>query len=428
MMRRRAVTVAGAAVLVLSACTSAPSATTSTSPTVTTSVSAPSSASSSGPQPGDDLAAIDDAVRHVHADAFAAVPEATWARRVAELRATWPGLEPDQRVVGLAGLAGLLDTHTQFFPTSDERIFDAYLYRFPEGLYVVAADDASLVGSRLLAVGTTPVTTIEPRVRGLIPGDNQSARDNNIWVLGYPDYLHGLGFVSSRQQADFEVLGRDGRRRTATVGSVDIGKFSDAHQIRGSLAGDATEAVRRRGEPLWSRVDTSHRAFLLSLNDYTGDGVDAALASMTAALRAGTVNHVVIDMRYLRGGNPTPFLPIVSAVAADPHLRTKAALTVLIGRENESAGTVMAEAFDTQTAALMVGEPTPAMADNFLCPCTDVPLPISGYTFSVPTTRAGNGDARRAVVPDVLMRMTAADFFAGRDKVLVAALTRTFPK
>jgi len=149
---------------------------------------------------------------------------------------------------------------------------------------------------------------------------------------------------------------------------------------------------------------------------------------MTAALRAGTVNHVVIDMRYLRGGNPTPFLPIVSAVAADPHLRTKAALTVLIGRENESAGTVMAEAFDTQTAALMVGEPTPAMADNFLCPCTDVPLPISGYTFSVPTTRAGNGDARRAVVPDVLMRMTAADFFAGRDKVLVAALTRTFPK
>ena len=428
MMRRRAVTVAGAAVLVLSACTSAPNATTSTSPTVTTSESAPSSASSSGPQPGDDLAAIDDAVRHVHADAFAAVPEATWARRVAELRATWPGLEPDQRVVGLAGLAGLLDTHTQFFPTSDERIFDAYLYRFPEGLYVVAADDASLVGSRLLAVGTTPVTTIEPRVRGLIPGDNQSARDNNIWVLGYPDYLHGLGFVSRKQRAGFEVQGRDGRRRTVSVGSVDIGKFSDAHQIRGSLAGDATEAVRRRGEPLWSRVDKVHRAFLLSLNDYTADGVDAALASMTAALRAGTVDHVVIDMRYLRGGNPTPFLPIVSAVAADPHLRTKAALTVLIGRENESAGTVMAEAFDTQTAALMVGEPTPAMADNFLCPCTDVPLPISGYTFSVPTTRAGNGDARRAVVPDVLMRMTAADFFAGRDKVLVAALTRTFPK
>ena len=428
MMRPRAVTVAGAAVLVLSACTSAPSATTSTSPTVTTSVSAPSSASSSGPQPGDDLAAIDDAVRHVHADAFAAVPEATWTRRVEELRATWSGLEPDQRVVALARLAGLLDTHTQFFPTSDERIFDAYLYRFPEGLYVVAADDASLVGSRLLAIDTTPLTRIEPQVRALIPGDNGSARDNNIWVLGYPDYLHGLGFVSRKQRAGFEVQGRDGRRRTVSVGSVDIGKFSDAHQIRGSLAGDATEAVRRRGEPLWSRVDKVHRAFLLSLNDYTADGVDAALASMTAALRAGTVDHVVIDMRYLRGGNPTPFLPIVGAVATDTHLRTKAALTVLIGRENESAGTVMAEAFDTQTAALMVGEPTPAMADNFLCPCTDVPLPTSGYTFSVPTARAGNGDARRAVVPDVLMRMTASDFFAGRDKVLDAALTRTFPK
>ena len=87
----------------------------------------------------------------------------------------------------------------------------------------------------------------------------------------------------------------------------------------------------------------------------------------------------------------------------------------------------MAEAFDTATSALMVGEPTPAMADNFLCPCTDVPLATSGYTFMVPTARAGNGDTGRAVVPDVLMRMTAADFFAGRDKVLDAALTRVFP-
>jgi AraC-like DNA-binding protein len=85
-------------------------------------------------------------------------------------------MAPDQRIVAMAGLAGLLDTHTQFFSESNERIFIASVYRFPEGLFVVAADDQSLVGSRLLAVDGTPVEMIEPRIRVLIPGDNESAR------------------------------------------------------------------------------------------------------------------------------------------------------------------------------------------------------------------------------------------------------------
>jgi C-terminal processing protease CtpA/Prc len=100
---------------------------------------------------------------------------------------------------------------------------------------------------------------------------------------------------------------------------------------------------------------------------------------------------------------------------------------VLIGRENESAATVLAEAFDTETTARLVGEPTPAMANNFLCPCTDVTLKESGYIFSVPTRRAGNTDTRDAVVPDVVIHMSAADYFAGRDKALEAALKGVFP-
>ena len=427
MRRLGTATAVAALALLLVSCSSTPAPTTSpTSPTVL-----PSAAASSRSPAADglaDLAAIDDAVRHTHNDAFAVISEAAWTKHVDDLKASLPGMSADQRVVALAGLAGLLDTHTQFFPTSNERIFNAYLYRFPEGLYVVTADDASLVGSRLVAVDGTPVATIEPQVRALIPGDNESARDNNIWVLGYPDYLHGLGIIGDKQQAAFDLVTRDGRRRTATVTNVDIAEFASAHHVVGSLAGTGTEAVRRREEKLWSRLDSRDHAFLLSLNDYTGDGIDTALAAMSAALRSGAATHVVIDMRYLRGGDPTPFLPIVSAVAADPHLRTRASLTVLIGRENESAGTVMAEAFDTQTSARIVGEPTPARADNFLCSCTDVPLPVSGYTFSVPTSRAGNGDTRAAVVPDVVLRMRAADYFAGRDKVLSAALSGAFPR
>jgi len=429
MSRLGAATGAAAIALVLVACssTAATSSASSASQTSEAATSSTTTASSTAGAVGD-LDAIDEAVRTTHANAFAVVPEAVWAKHVADLKAAFPGMSPDQRIVAMAGLLSLLDTHTQFFPTANERIFNAYLYRFPDGLYVVTADDPSLVGSRLVAVNGTPIATIEPKVRALIPADNESARDNNIWVLGYPDYLHGLGIIDDKEKAEFDVVGSDGRHRTVTVTNVDNGTFGSAHHIQGALAGTGTEAVRRREEKLWSRLDKRHHAFLLSLDDYTSDGVDAALAAMAAALRSHAATHVVVDMRYLRGGDPTPFFPILSAITADPHLRTKASLTVLIGRENESAGTVMAEAFDTQTPALMVGEPTPARADNFLCTCNDVPLPGSGYTVSVPTRRAGNGDTRDAVVPDVLMRMTAADYFAGRDTVLTAALTGTFPR
>lgn len=409
----------------LAACTSNTSGQDAPSPSVTQPSSSPSSAAQSADWL-DDLAAIDSAVRDSHADPFAVVPEEVWTQQVERLKKQFPSLTPEQRIVAMAGLAGLLDTHTQYFSEANERIFNAGLYRFPEGLFVGVADDDSLVGSRLVAVNGTPIKQIERKIRDLIPADNESALLNMAWVLGYPDYLQGLGVIDNNEQADFTVVEPDGTRRTVTVTSVDIGSFGEDHDIHGSLAGSTTEAVRRRSEALWSRVDKRNDAFLLTLNDYGYEGVDEALQSMAKALSSGVVDHVVIDMRYLRGGDPSPFMPIVTAVGPGGRLG-EPAVTVLIGRENESAATVLAEIFDSQTSARLVGEPTPARADNFLCPCTDVSLPSSGYILSVPTTRAGNGDVRDAVVPDVVMRMKASDFFAGRDKVLQAALAGTLP-
>ena len=77
---------------------------------------------------------------------------------------------------------------------------------------------------------------------------------------------------------------------------------------------------------------------------------------------------------------------------------------------------------DLGSAASFVGEMTPARADNFLGPNTDVDLPQSGFVFSVPTTRSGNGDPRMAIEPDDPVDLASADFFTGRDPALDAAL------
>ena len=157
------------------------------------------------------------------------------------------------------------------------------------------------------------------------------------------------------------------------VPSVDETTWTEEFQITGDLVGDAPEAVARRRELAWTRLDKPHKAFLVSVNDY-GD-MTAASAAMTAALDAGTADRVVLDIRYLRGGSGD--FGIFDTIKNDPRVNRPGGLTVLMGRENVSVATLFDYEFDVHTNALMVGEPTPARADNFRCNCYDIELPHS---------------------------------------------------
>jgi C-terminal processing protease CtpA/Prc len=128
----------------------------------------------------------------------------------------------------------------------------------------------------------------------------------------------------------------------------------------------------------------------------------------------------VFDMRYLQGGSGD--IAIVETIRDDKRVNRPGGLTVLIGRENFSAATSVAEFFDRETSAVFVGEPTPARADNFRCDCHDFTLPHSGFQLSVPTWYDRFNDDRPEITPDVPMALSSADFFAGRDPVLEAAL------
>ena len=70
---------------------------------------------------------------------------------------------------------------------------------------------------------------------------------------------------------------------------------------------------------------------------------------------------------------------------------------------------------------------TPARADGFLCDCHQVDLVNSGLSIEIPTFQFGIGDKRLAIEPDVPFALTAADFFAGKDPALQAALALKGP-
>lgn len=369
----------------------------------------------------EDLAQVDQTVRTKHVNPFAVHSEAEWEARLAAVSAEIGSGTPNEEMVRVASLMGLMDTHSSLasMPGDGWDFYGLLPYRFSDGWFVIRADDPSLVGARLVGIGGVPIDEVVERLTPLVPHDNANGLLMGLlWELNSIEYLNGAGIVADPAHPSFELLAADG---TTTVIDPPVSGEATYDLVNpGWLSGGAPEAVARRGELIWTRVDEARRVFLVSVNDY-GD-MTSAIEAMTAALDASTVDRVVFDMRYLPGGNGD--IKILETLVGDPRISGPGGLIVLTGRENVSVATQVVYYLDTDTDALLVGEATPARANNFTCPCEDVTLPNSGLVISVPLYwDIRDGDDRSEIAPDVPMALSSVDFFAGRDSVLEAAIS-----
>jgi len=385
------------------------------------STESPASTASSDPW-AEDLAQFDSKVRERHPDPFVNTTEAEWVAKIEELEQSLPTATPDQQVVQFASLVGLLDTHTGLYLPSFNA-YDVLLYPFADGWFVVRARDTGLVGSRVISIGGHPIAEVESALRPLVPADNESGELDGLQAaMSLVEYLHGLGIVEDPAKPAFVFARPDGTEVTVDLTSSRYLTWETDLGIVGGLMGDAPESVDRRREAIWTRLDEPTKTFVISYNDYTEDDLQPYIAEMTAALDDGSANRVLVDMRYIRGGNGSLADPLVKALAADARVNRPGGLIVMIGRENVSAGTKLALAFESQTQATLVGEMTPARADGLLCECVYVDLPNSGLSVQIPTFQVGLDDERTGIEPDVPFALTSTDFFAGRDPALEAAL------
>jgi hypothetical protein len=411
------------AALLLAACNATVPAT--PAPTTTSSTSevtgpTPSPSLSAEEAWTEDLDRLDAVVRDVHVNPFAIHSEDEWSSRLAEVRAAIPtATTTNDQLVLLASLVGLLDTHSALVTVPGGSHFYGLLpYRFDDGWFVVRASDETLIGDRLLSIGGVPIDDVVNRLAPLVPHDNPTGLIQNLlWILNSVEYLVGAGIVADEERPQFEVERSDGTTVSADPPMLD----EDSYRLVGTgwLQGDAPQAVARRGERIWTRLDEASRTLLISVNDY-GDMTDA-IKELTDGFDSGRIERVVFDMRYLQGGSGD--IRILEPFIEDPRFDEPDVVTALIGRENYSVATEVAYLLDRDSGALLVGEPTPARANNFTCPCHDVTLPNSGFVVSVPQYQNHDDDPASAVEPDVLMGLSSVDFFAGRDPVLDAAMS-----
>ena len=400
-------------------------------------VAAPIPVAAQSPSPGapwltaaqwaEDLSVLDATVRAKHPDPFTRTPEAVWVERLAEAATILPAMDRTAATAEMIRLASLLDTHSGIFP--DESGFHIYAQDewtvMADGVYLTAAQDPAHLGARILSIGDEPTDLALAHLRPYMNADNESAEISMLsWMSQVPELLQAAGLLTDITRPDIVLRLRDGSVVTTEPPPMTFDEAGSVQRVRTAPGVELPMAASHRDEPIWWTVDADHHAFILGYN-HPGESTTAAVAALTAALDSGAVDRIVVDLRYAPGGGYHPSLPLVAALAAEPRINQPGRLAVITGRDSISATTALASAFEQQTQATFVGEPTPARPNTNLDEITFT-LPNSGLVVHIPTTLemiAGNDDHRDAIYPDVAVPILSTDWFAGRDRALEAAMT-----
>ena len=208
---------------------------------------------------------LDESVRRIHPAPFTIHTEAEWTAKLAELRALVAGvLTPDEQLVQLASLVGLLDTHSYLDWRPGAKFYEVLLYQFSDGIYAIRAAESSLIGARLVSINGVSAEEVTKRLAPLVPHDNESGLLDSVQGLySSVEYLHGSGIVDDPAKPGYRFQRPAGEVAVVNPGGVELSGWENEFGIVGDLMGEKPEAVARRTEPTWWRTETKSHVFLL---------------------------------------------------------------------------------------------------------------------------------------------------------------------
>ena len=392
-----------------------------------------------------DLDYLVDHLKAIHPNPFLDEGEAAFLERVARIREDVASMTDAGFLVAVMDLMGHRerDGHSGAWamaqPGSLLHAWPIWLWEFPDGLRVVAARApyGELVGARLTMVGGASVEDAMATVESLVPRDNDSTLRGNLPIyLTLPEVVGELGLVQPGDPGlTFELL--DGTTREVTPEPLPMEQFRD--WIFGEYGGRYPEALppdedgplyqRHHDQAFWSEPVKKPSGFYVGYNDVQrtsgSQTIDALAARITSAAAADPGRPIVIDLRNNGGGDNNTYGPLRRAVEAVAHANP-GGVRLITGRATFSAaGNFVTDLLvgPEKAGFRLVGEP-PGGGLDIYGDVKVVTLPASKIVVLISARyhERAPGDPRLAFTPDVPIEVGWADYAAGRDPVLEAAL------
>jgi hypothetical protein len=394
------------------------------------------------------LADIDylvDRLKAIHPNPFLEEGEAAFMARVASIREDVGSMTDAGFLVAVMDLMGHRDRdgHSGAWAMAQQNgllhAWPIWLWEFPDGLRIVAAREPykELIGARLTMVGGASVEDAMATVESLVPRDNPSTLRGNLPIyMTLPEVVEELGLVQPGDPGlTLELL--DGSTREVTPDPLPLAAFRD--WIFGEYGGRYPEALppdddgplyqRHHDLAFWSEAIKTPAGFYVGYNEVqrtSGSQTIGDLASaVTAAAAADPGSQIVVDLRNNGGGDNNTYGPLLRAVEAIAHANP-GRVSLITGRATFSAaGNFVTDLMVGKEKAgiRLVGE-SPGGGLDIYGDVRVVTLPSSKIVVLISARYHDRapGDPRLELTPDIPVEVTWADYVAGRDPVLEAAL------
>ena len=393
-------------------------------------------------------------------------PEARQQFRIAiaELQRTVDRKTDDQIIVELAKAVALAkNAHTRLYllrNRSELRRYPIRVWWFADGLYVVRAtpEYSELLGTKLLTIGGRSVEQVKREVAPLFAGNASWRTYMSAYTMTSPDVLIGLGLSASDGKAEIEFTGRHGKKGRRRLEPLPLRKTDQPTESWWDLcptrprddgpwlsalslgAAHLPLYLQNTERQYWSRYLQNERLFYVQFNRSgnapTGESLSEFGKRTLTELQSAAVNKIVVDVRFNTGGDLSIGRPFINQLAAFAKER-KIKMYVITGRATFSAGIYHAMQLRQYVNAILVGEPIGDVLEiwseggNLLTPNSRLSLHYADRLHSYsPIVRpefkqylvTDTDLSITNAMPDIEVRMSVRDYFAGRDLALEAVI------
>jgi hypothetical protein len=370
-----------------------------------------------------------------HKNAFHATTREQFERAVAELDAAIPSLPDHQIIVKLHQIGATVgDGHTGVHLPAFFKRYPINLYWFGRELRVIAAarEYERALGARVVKIGGMDIDEVAARIASCFPSKDN---ENEWFVLNTgpafvvrPEVLHTLGIVPDLARAAFTLEDDAGQQRTMDIIPIDVPPAVNGVANLGLVAAAKEPPLFRQKlvEPFWFLYLPDSQTTYVNFKRYPA--LKQSSQALFASLDRSPTSRLVVDLRQNGGGD---FFVgrdhLIEPIKRRPAVNQKGRLFVVIGRATFSAAMVNAIDFRKQTNAILVGEPIGERPNSY-SENDEMTLPNSKLVVSYSTRYYKFVDEDvPAVMPDVRIDATWADFRSGRDAVMDWILARPTP-
>ena len=374
--------------------------------------------------------------RRLHADPSRYVLSDEFAAAVSAVKAKVPTFDDQQLAAEVMRLlVSLDDGHTALRTTSSDEFpwlkLPLRFYFFEDGLFIIdaAEEHRGLIGSKVVAIGGHPLTSVLDDVAPWVSRDNRMGLLSNApWRLRTLALLQAMGYADDSGEVALTVEGGDRVRREVGITAISPNEHSFSWRLpapRGTPDDQRPLWLEDSSNNFWERRLPEMKALYVQFNAVQhkhDQSIGEYAEELVRGLQEKPAKNLILDLRHNGGGNNFLIWPLVRLVAfhemSDPSNRT----FVITSRATFSACQDFVNFLDRSSRAVFVGEPS-GSRPNFTGESSRVTLPYSGLQMSISSRYWQDSwpeDRRPWVSVQLPAPLSSKDYFANQDPAMLA--------